>query len=113
MGGLIVCPLHWYFRPAHLADVEAEMVRRGPPHLRGYLDRETGVFLLREGTHRVRAAHRLGLAPTLVAGPWWRSRQRLQNARVAARTRGLLFDRVVLAGSRVSPRQARPPRTSV
>lgn len=94
---MIVCPLHWYFSADHLAEVEAEMVHRGPPRLRGHFDEEAGVFLLREGTHRIRAAHNLGLVPTLVSGPWWRSRQALVNARVAARVRGLEFDRVLLA----------------
>lgn len=97
--GIVVCPLHWYFRPDHLAEVEAEMVRRGPPTLRGHLDVATGAFLLREGTHRIRAAHRLGLVPTLVAVPWWRPRQRLENARRAAVRRGLVFERVDLVAA--------------
>lgn len=89
--GVIVCPLHWYFCEAHLAEVEAEMERRGPPLLRGHFDRVSGAFLLREGTHRIRAAHRLGLVPTLVDGPWWRARRSLDNARMAAAHRGLSF----------------------
>lgn len=93
---MIVCPLHWYFCATHLVEVEAEMLRRGPPRLRGYMDEEAGVFLLREGTHRIRAAHHLGIVPVLVSIPWWRARARLVNARVAAATRGLEFAEVTL-----------------
>lgn len=93
---MLVCPLHWYFSTDHLADVEAEMLRRGPPELRGYLDEQTGAFLLREGTHRVRAAHRLGVVLVLVPIPWWRARSRLVSARIAASRRGLWFDDVVI-----------------
>jgi hypothetical protein len=93
---MIICPLHWYFSPAHLAEVEAEMRRRGPPTLRGHLDAVSGAFLLREGTHRIRAARRLGLAPVLVCVPWWRTPQALANARVAAERRGLVFERVTV-----------------
>lgn len=88
---MIVCPLHWYYSPEHLDDVAAEMLLRGPPRLRGYLDTDAGAFLLREGTHRIRAAQRLGIVPVLVPIPWWRSRGRLPSARIAARTRGLVF----------------------
>lgn len=94
---MIVCPLHWYFCSAHLEEVEAEMLRRGPPQLRGYFDKMTGAFLLGEGTHRIRAAHRLGLVPVLIPISWWRSRRSLVNARVAASTRGLWFEQVSLS----------------
>ena len=94
---MIVCPLHWYYSADHLAEVQAEMVRRGPPRLRGYLDEVSGAFLLREGTHRVRAAQRLGLVPVLVPIPWWRARARLDRARVAATTRGLRFPEVSIS----------------
>ncbi len=70
------------------------MLRRGPPRLRGYMDEEVGVFLLREGTHRIWAAYRLGVVPVLVPIPWWRARARLVSARVAAATRGLHFAEV-------------------
>ena len=105
---MIVCPLHWYYSPTHLAEVEAEMVRRGPPRLRGYLDAESGVFLLREGTHRIRAAHRIGLAPVLVPIPWWRARSRLVSARIAAARRGLPFAQVVVALLVNAPKSGRP-----
>lgn len=90
---LVVCTLHWYFDERHLADVMAEMQRRGPPRLRGFIDDGSGAFMLREGTHRINAAHRLGVAPVLVCVPWWRSRRSLVNARHAARIRGLTFDK--------------------
>lgn len=93
---MLVCPLHWYFRPSHVDDVAAEMARRGPPRLHGFFDRHSGAFLLREGTHRIRAAHRLGLAPVLVSIPWWRAKGRLSSARIAAERRGLSFPEVVL-----------------
>lgn len=98
LRGLIVCPLHWYYSPAHLEEVMREMERRGPPRLRGHLDRESGAFLLREGTHRIRAAQALGLAPVLVPERWPKTRRALEAARVSARTRGLLFPEVVLGG---------------
>lgn len=91
---MIVCTLHWYFSPTHLADVEAEMMLRGAPVLRGFMDEPSGVFMLKEGTHRIRAARSLGLTPVLVSIPWWRSRSRLQSARMAARQRGIKFANV-------------------
>lgn len=92
---MIICPLHWYFSPSHLAEVEAEMLSRGPPRLRGYMD-GAGLVLLSEGTHRIRAAHRLGLVPVVVTVPWWRARSRLVNARFAAQERGLAFAEVTI-----------------
>ena len=91
-----MCPLHWYFDADHLSRVLSEMERLGPPSLRGYFDEETNAFLLREGTHRIRAAAGRGLVPTLHRVPWWRSRKSLDRARYAARERGLYFPRVVL-----------------
>lgn len=96
---MIVCPLHWYYNAAHLANVTDEMQRRGPPTLRGYFDERSGVFLLREGTHRIRAAHSLGLAPVLMPIRWWRAQSRLLSARMAAATRGLEFTEVTLGGA--------------
>lgn len=93
---MIVCPLHWYYSAAHLVEVQEEMRRRGPPSLRGFLDEEAGAFYLREGTHRIRAALALGLSPTLIRVPWWRSRGSLVSARFAAQRRGLLFEAVDL-----------------
>jgi len=92
----IVTPLHHHFRPAHLAAVIAEMERRGPPRIRAYLDAETGAWFALEGTHRLRAALALGLAPVMASVPWPRSRQALERARFAAVRRGHLFPRVSL-----------------
>ncbi len=92
----IVCPLHWHFDPGRLGEVYAEMQWRGAPRLRGHLDPEWGVVLLREWTHRIHAAAMLGLVPRIVLVPWWRSRQALTNALFAAARRGLRFPSVVL-----------------
>lgn len=91
----IVNPLHHYYRPAHLAHVIGEMRRLGPPRLRGYFDGE--VWHMREGTHRLRAAKALGLAPVLVPVPWRKTRAALERARFAAVRNGHVFDRVVVA----------------
>ena len=87
---MIVVPPHAHFSPAHLAHVIAEMVRRGPPRIRAYLD-ETGAWFTREGTHRLRAAMALELAPILVPVPWWREASALRQARFAAVLRGHAF----------------------
>lgn len=92
---MIVCPLHHYYRPEHVDEVAAMMRLLGPPVLRGHVDRETGAVLLREGTHRIRAAHRLGLAPVIVPIRWWRSPASLERARYAVRNRGLAFPAIV------------------
>lgn len=91
---MIICPLHWYLDPVRLEEVVETMLERGAPTLRGHIDRETGVALLREGTHRIHAANRIGLAPRIVPVSWWRSAAALDRARVAAVRRGLSFDRV-------------------
>lgn len=95
----IVCPLHHYYRPDHLETVVDRMRALGPPTLRGYRDPETGAWLMREGTHRLRAALRLGLAPRLLPIPWWRTRASLERARWAARKRGHRFPEVQVCGS--------------
>ena len=88
-----VCPLHKYYTPAHLDHVKREMTRLGPPRLRGYLHTD-GVWYMREGTHRLRAAHALGVSPVLVPIPWWRSRRSLERAQFAAIEYGHTFPRV-------------------
>lgn len=85
---MIVCSLHAHFDEAHLADVIEQMRVLGPPVLRGYHDAESGAWLMREGTHRLRAALHLGLAPALRPISWWRSRASLERARHAAAIRG-------------------------
>jgi hypothetical protein len=94
-----VTPLHRYYYPGHLDHVCAEMRVLGAPALRGYFDTETGAWLLREGTHRIRAAHILGVVPRLIHVKWWRTRQSLERAQFAAREYGLEFARVVVLGA--------------
>ncbi len=66
-------PPHGHYREAHLAHVVSEMRRRGAPVLRACWDAETATWFAREGTHRLRAAKPLGLAPVLVPVRWHRS----------------------------------------
>ncbi len=94
----IVCPLHAYYRPGHLETVIEQMRALGPPRLRGYHDVVTGAYLMREGTHRLRAALALGFAPIIVPIPWWRSKASQQRAREAAKRYGHLFPRVTIEG---------------
>lgn len=89
---MLVCPLHWYYDRGRLEAIATRMEALGAPALRGFCDGR--VVLLREGTHRIRAAMLLGLVPTIVPVPWWRSRQALVGAFIAAERRGLHFDRV-------------------
>lgn len=89
---MIVTPLHRYYFEGHLAYVISQMRELGPPTLRGYFDDVSGAWLLREGTHRIRAAHSLGLTPELVPILWWRSRTSLSRARYAAKSYGLDFE---------------------
>jgi hypothetical protein len=89
---IIVNPLHWYYSPAHLEEVTAEMRRRGAPRLRAHFDGE--VWHAREGTHRLRAAKALGVAPVLIPVKWWRGKASLERARYAAIRDGHVFDRV-------------------
>jgi hypothetical protein len=89
-----VTPLHEHYSEPHLQHVKTEMQRLGPPKLRGYFDPVTDTWYMREGTHRLRAAKALGIAPVLVSIPWWRSRKSLERARHAARRTAHLFDRI-------------------
>lgn len=95
---VIVTPPHEHHDPAHLEHVIGQMRRLGPPVLRAHQDPETGVWLCREGTHRLRAAQALGLAPVLRPIRWWRGRQSLQRARYAAAEYGHRFPAVVVGG---------------
>ena len=92
---ILVNPLHHYHRPAHLIHVTAEMRRRGAPTIRAHFDGE--VWHCKEGTHRLRAALALGIAPVLVSVPWWRSAAALERARYAAVRNAHAFPRVVVA----------------
>lgn len=91
---VIVAPLHRYFSPDHLVDVIGEMRRRGAPTLRAYFDASSGAWLAREGTHRLRAAFLLRVAPVLISITWWRSGAALERARFAAIEYGYAFHRV-------------------
>lgn len=50
---------------AHLAEVVAEMQVLGAPVLRCIRDEAQGIVLALEGSHRLAAAHQLGLTPVL------------------------------------------------
>lgn len=91
---IIVNPPHWYYRPDHLTHVIAEMQRRGAPVLRAAWDKDACVWHAREGTHRLRAAKALGLAPILIPVRWHCSPNGRQRARFAAQRSGHLFDLV-------------------
>lgn len=90
----IVCPLHRYFDALRLERVTMEMKERGAPVLRGTVDGKQPIVLLCEGSHRIRAAHMLGLVPTIVSVPWWRSCAALDRARFCAARHGLRFQLV-------------------
>lgn len=55
------------------------------------------VWHMKEGTHRLRAAKALGIAPTLVHVPWWRTKAALERARYGTVLRAHEFERVVKA----------------
>ena len=93
----VVTPLHEHFSPARLAQVVAEMRRRGPPRIRAYFDAVSVAWFCFEGTHRLRAALQLGIAPVLVPVRWHRGPAALVRARHAARIRGHVFARVEVA----------------
>lgn len=92
---ILINPLHHYYREDHLQYVIEEMRRRGAPRIRAYFDGE--VWHAREGTHRLRAALKLGLAPVMVSIPWWRSRAAVERARYRAIQRAHVFERVEVA----------------
>jgi hypothetical protein len=91
---VVVVPLHAHYSRAHLVHVTDEMRRRGAPVIRAYRDDETGAWLTFEGTHRLRAALSLGVAPVMRPSPWPRSAEALRRARFAAVERGHLFPAV-------------------
>lgn len=90
----IVAPLHRYFSSTHLDDVIGTMAQLGAPRIRAYFDTESAAWLAYEGTHRLRAAFALGLAPILIPIAWWRTRAALVRARFAAIDYGYAFSRV-------------------
>ena len=78
MTGLLVNPLHWYFREEHVAEVMLLMRTLGAPRLRGFFDGR--VWHAREGTHRLQSARRLGVVPIMVPVAWRRSQASLVRA---------------------------------
>ena len=90
----IVTPPHHHYSRRHLAAVVEAMLQLGPPRIRAFFDPATGAWFAREGTHRLRAARLLGVAPVLIPIPWWRSRAALVRARFAACLRGHEFPAV-------------------
>ena len=90
----VVTPLHAHFSPSHLTHVISMMRQLGPPKIRAYFDEHSGAWFAQEGTHRLRAALILDLAPVMVFVHWPRSRAALERARYAAVERGLIFKRV-------------------
>lgn len=89
--GIVVAPLHRHFTPRHLDHVAAEMRQLGAPRIRGHFDEPSGCWLASEGTHRLRVAFALGIAPIMVGIGWWRSLAALGRARSAAIEYGYLF----------------------
>lgn len=90
---VVVTALHHHHDAERLLHVIARMSVLGPPVIRAYHDAGYGWFAL-EGTHRLRAAMLLGVAPAMLSVGWWRSREALQRARFAALLRGHHFSHV-------------------
>lgn len=95
---VIVTPPHERYSLIHLLGVIHEMRRRGAPRIRAYFDKESGAWFTFEGTHRLRAALALGVAPIMVPAPWPRSEEALRRARFAAIERGHAFACVDVEG---------------
>lgn len=94
---VVVTPLHAHYRPAHLAHVVQRMRVLGPPRIRAYHDPVTDAWFCFEGTHRLRAALQLGVAPVLVRARWPRTPLALERARHALR-RAHRFPAVTIEG---------------
>jgi hypothetical protein len=92
--GVVVTPLHEHYSIEHLRDVIEAMKQLGSPRIRAYFDDKSGAWFATEGTHRLRAAKLLGIAPVMVPTRWSRTRKALERARYAAVSRGHVFDRV-------------------
>lgn len=96
-AGTVVTPLHAYFSQARLDQVVEKMRELGPPRIRAHRDAQSGTWFALEGTHRLRAAKLLGVAPIMVPVPWPRGPHALERARYAAVERGHVFARVDVA----------------
>ena len=57
--------LHKHYNEQHLAEVKAEMEKRGTPTLRAIWSEVYGMWMAVEGCHRIRAAKELGLTPEI------------------------------------------------
>lgn len=56
---------HSHYSDKHLAEVQAEMTKRGAPVIRAIWSECYGMWLAIEGCHRLRAAQNLGLTPVI------------------------------------------------
>jgi hypothetical protein len=50
---------------AHLEAVKADMIKLGAPVIRAIRDEAQGIIVALEGSHRLAAAHELGISPVL------------------------------------------------
>jgi hypothetical protein len=96
---MIVVPLHEHFSPVRLALVIERMRTLGAPRIHAYFDATTRAWFSREGTHRLRAAKMLGIAPIMVPTRWPRNRSALERARYAIARRGHVFDTLQIDAS--------------
>ena len=62
--------LHRDYDVDHLSEVIAEMKEKGAPVIRAYHDDADDVYFAVEGCHRIRAAKKLGLTPTIQELEW-------------------------------------------
>lgn len=76
-----VVPLHRYFSPDHLVHVTEEMKQRGSPRIRAFWDNLSERWYAMEGTHRLRAAVRLGMTPIMIPVSWPKTQLALIRAR--------------------------------
>lgn len=97
---MIVVPLHKYFSPARLAMVIGKMRSMGPPRIRAYFDAASRAWFSLEGTHRLRAAKLLGVAPIMVPVRWPRGWMALERARHAIPRRSHVFDGLLIDAAR-------------
>lgn len=62
---MIISLYHEHYEEEHLAEVTAEMVKRGAPVIRCIWAEAYGQWMAVEGCHRLRAAKALGLTPVV------------------------------------------------
>jgi len=112
--GVVVTPLHLFFSVSRLDLVVEYMRTAGAPRIRAYFDAESDAWFALEGTHRLRAAAILGVAPVLVPVRWRRGWRALERARYAVARRAHVFPRVEVdappvSGETRSPDGLNPP----